>query len=340
MTAFQALRDGIRRVNSAPGLIVGVWVMTLAVSLPLTLEMGAEIEAHLDASLEADAAASGVNHDWMQEFRGQASGVGTTFSPTVIGFGAALDNVSAFIDQERRPVLIVCTAVLYVALWIFVAGGVIDRYARDRSIRVQGFLWASAVYSVRFLRLGIVAAFVYGLLFRVLHPWLFGTFFRDLMHDLTAERSAFFVRLALYVVFAIALAICNLVLDYAKVRTVIEDRRSVLGALSGAVRFLRRNGGAAATVYLADAGLFAAVLAVYAAVAPGAGSTGWSMCLGFAIGQLYLLARLWVKLVFWASEAALFQSRLAHAGYVAAARPIWPDSPTAEALGGFTRRTP
>jgi hypothetical protein len=340
MTVFQALRDGIRRVNSAPVLLVGVWMMTLLVSVPLTLEMGGELEAHLDASLEADAAASGVNHDWMQEFRGQASGVGTTFSPTVIGFGTSLDNLSAFVDQERRPLLIVCAMVLYLALWILVAGGVIDRYARDRNTSVQGFLWASGVYAVRFLRLGIVAAFAYGLLFRVLHPWLFGTLFRDLTRDLTAERSAFVVRLALYVVFAIALAGCNLVLDYAKVRTVVEDRRSILGALGGAVRFLRRNGGAAATLYLADAVLFAAVLAIYAAVAPGAGSTGWSMWLGFAIGQLYLLARLWVKLVFWASETALFQGRLAHAGYVAAARPIRPDSPAAEALGGFTPRTP
>lgn len=340
MTVSGALRDGIRRVNSAPAVLVGVWMMTLLVSVPLTLEMGAELAAHLDASLEADAAASGVNHDWMQEFRGQASGVGTTFSPTVIGFGASLDNLSAFVDQERRPVLIVCATVLYLALWILVAGGVIDRYARDRNTSVQGFLWASGVYAVRFLRLGIVAAVAYGLLFRVLHPWLFGTLFRDLTRDLTAERSAFLVRLALYGVFAIALAVCSLVLDYAKVRTVVEDRRSILGALGGAVRFLRRNGGAAATLYLADAMLFAAVLAVYAAVAPGAGSTGWPMWLGFAIGQLYVLARLWVKLVFWASETALFQGRLAHAGYVAAARPAWPDSPAAEALGGFTPRTP
>jgi len=340
MTLFQAFRDGIRRVNSAPVLLLGVWVMTLLVSLPLTFEMRSELAAHLDASLEADAAASGVNHDWMQEFRGRASGVGTTFSPTIIGFGAVLDNSSAFVDQERRPVLIVCAAAVYLALWTFVAGGLIDRYARDRNTRVEGFLWASAVHAVRFLRLGLVAAFVYGLLFRVVHPWLFGTLSRDLTRDLTAERSAFFVHLALYGLFAIALAACNLVLDYAKVRIVVEDRRSVLAALSGAVRFLRRNGGAAATLYLADAALFAAVLALYAAVAPGAGSSGWSMWLGFGIAQIYLLARLWVKLVFWASETALFQGRLAHAGYVAAARPIWPDSPAAEGFGGFTPRRP
>jgi len=340
MTVFQALRDGIRRVNSAPMLVLGVWMMTLLVSVPLTVGMGGELEAHLDASLEADAAASGVNHDWMQEFRGQASGVGTTFSPAVIGFGASLDNVNALVDQERRPLLIVWAVVLYLAVWTFVAGGVIDRYARDRKTHVQGFLWASGVYAVRFLRLGVVAVVAYGLLFRVLHPWMFGTLFRGLTRELTAERSAFFVRLALYGFFALALAACNLALDYAKVRTVVEDRRSILGALTGSVRFLRRNGGAAAALYLADAALFAAVLAVYAAVAPGAGSTGWSMWLGFAIGQLYVLARLWVKLVFWASETALFQGRLAHAGYVAAARPIWPDSPAVEALGGFTPRTP
>ena len=56
------------------------------------------------------------------------------------------------------------------------------------------------------------------------------------------------------------------------------------------------------------------------------------MWAAFAIGQAYILARLWVKLLFWASETALFQSRLAHAGYVARPEPAWPDSPAADAI--------
>ena len=52
----------------------------------------------------------------------------------------------------------------------------------------------------------------------------------------------------------------------------------------------------------------------------------------FGIGQVYILARLWVKLTFWASATALFQARLAHAGYVARPEPAWPDSPAAEAI--------
>ena len=55
----------------------------------------------------------------------------------------------------------------------------------------------------------------------------------------------------------------------------------------------------------------------------------WS---GFLIGQLYIAARLWVKLLFYASETSLFQAGLAHAGYTAAPQPAWPESPAAEAI--------
>ena len=79
-------------------------------------------------------------------------------------------------------------------------------------------------------------------------------------------------------------------------------------------------------------GLFLVAVGVYAAIAPGAGGTGLTMWIGFAIGQMYVLARLWVKLVFWASEVVLFQQRFAHAGYVARPEPMWPESPAAEAI--------
>ena len=56
------------------------------------------------------------------------------------------------------------------------------------------------------------------------------------------------------------------------------------------------------------------------------------MWAAFLVSQLYIAARLWVKLVFWGSATALFQERLAHAGYVARPEPVWPDSPAADAI--------
>src|SRR4029077_4982392 len=98
VSAIGAWLDGIRRVNRAPAILLGVWALTLLVSVPLTLALRGMLAQHLAASLAADTSASGVNYDWMQEFSDQASGLGTTFKPTVIGFGAVLDNLSAFLD--------------------------------------------------------------------------------------------------------------------------------------------------------------------------------------------------------------------------------------------------
>jgi hypothetical protein len=50
------------------------------------------------------------------------------------------------------------------------------------------------------------------------------------------------------------------------------------------------------------------------------------------IGQLYITLRVILRLLFAASQIALFQSRLAHAGYAARPLPVWPDSAAADAI--------
>jgi len=332
MNAFAAWRDGARRVNRAPALLVGVWALTLLVSLPLTIALRGMLEQHLGRSMAAETAAGGVNSDWMQEFSDQATGLGVTFKPTVIGAGAVLDNLSAFLDDTTRPVVIVGAASAYVVLWIFVAGGLIDRYARDRATRAHGFFAASGVFFFRFLQLALVQWIVYAVVFGVVHPWLFDTIYGRLIHDVSVETTAFAYRAALYVVFGALVAACTVVFDYAKVRAVVEDRRGVPGAIAGALRFIQRNAGAAALLFLANFAAFLIVVGAYIAVAPGASGAGVSMWIAFAIGQLYVIARLWVKLTCWASEAALFQGRFAHAGYVARREETWPESPAAEAI--------
>jgi hypothetical protein len=332
VTAARAWRDGVRRVVRAPAVLAGVMLMTLAAGVPLTLVIRDDMARHLGASTAADTAARGVNYDWMQEFAEQAGSLGATLQPTVIGFGAVLDNLDAFVERRHAPIAVTAAGVLYAALWLFVAGGTIDRYARERPTRAPAFFSTCGVFFLRFLRLGVVMAAVYWWLFAYLQPWLLDRAYLRLTRDLTVERTAFFVRLALYVVFLAVVAGVNLLFDYAKVRAVVEDRRSMIGALAAAIRFVRRNLPAAIAVYLFDVCLFAAVIALYAVVAPGAGGGAWQTWFAFAIGQLYLFARLFVKLVFWASETALFQGRLAHAGYVAAPAPTWPESPSVEAL--------
>jgi hypothetical protein len=188
------------------------------------------------------------------------------------------------------------------------------------------------VFFFRFLRLAVVAGLGYLFLFGPFHRWLFDGFFPWVTGEWTVERNAFFLRLALYAVFGGALVSFNLWLDYAKVRAVVEDRRSMFGALLAACRFVGRNPARTLGLYAVDSVLFLLVVALYAVFASDAGRAGWHMWAALAVSEVYLLARLWVKLVFWASEVSLFQSLLAHADYAAAPLPVWPESPSAEAI--------
>jgi hypothetical protein len=324
------MRDGIARVNRAPVILACAFLVTLLSALPFSMVIRDALQAHLGDSMIAEQVAQGVNVQWWSEFTRQAGVLGRTFQPGIIGFAAVLDNLSAFADAEARPSPLLWLGACYLLLWLFLAGGVLDRYARARPTRSYEFFMACGVYFVRFLRLAPFMALAYYLLFAVVHPLLLEQLFAQLTHNVTTERTAFAVRLALYAIFGTLLAIVSIVFDYAKVRAVVEDRRSMIGAIVAGARFAGRHAAAVATLYLLIACLFVALLLVYAIASPGAGSTGAGTWLGIVIGQLYLLGRLWIRLVFFASETALFQGRLAHAGYIASAAVVRPEPPIVE----------
>jgi hypothetical protein len=329
---MRSFSEGWRRVRSAPALLVGVYAVTVVLALPLAITMRGLLHTHLGASLEAERAAAGVNYDWWQEFSSQATGIGTTFTPAIIGFASTLDSISSVLDGRGRIAPIAGAVALYLVAWTFLVGGIIDRYARQRPTRASGFFAASGVHVFRLLRLAIVSGLVYWWLFVYVHRWLFLEWFVERTRTLSGEREVFLWRAGLYLVFGVLLVLVNVTFDYAKIRIVVEDRRSALGALSAAMRFVWRRRGRVAGLYALNGISFLILIAIWALVAPGASSGGVTLWLAFLAGQLYLLARLALKLQFLASQAALFQSSLAHASYAAAPVPAWPESPAAELL--------
>ena len=323
--------DGFDRVRRAPTVLAGVFVLTLIAALPLAIAMRGLIHAHLGSSLAASAAADAVNYDWWQEFTSQASGIGTTFTPAVIGFASTLDSLDSVLDARAQVAPVAGALAIYLVMWTFLSGGILDRYARQRPTRAPGFFAACGVYFWRFLRLALVAGAVYWALFTYVHRWLLDDAYEWLIVDVSVERVAFLWRFGLYAVFGAALAAVNITIDYARIRLVVEDRRSAIGALSAALGFLGRNPGRTVGLYALNGLVFLGLIAVWAVVDPGAGG-GLSMWVAFAATQLYLLARLALKLQFMASQTALFQRSLAHADYTAAPLPEWPDSPAAETI--------
>jgi hypothetical protein len=215
---------------------------TLLSALPLALILRDRVEAHLGQSLAAGAAADGVNYDWWQEFASQATGLEATLTPSVVGFAATLQNLSDLLDARRGTAAVVAVLAGYLLVWVFLTGGILDRYARQRATRAHGFFAASGTYFWRLLRLAIVAGVVYWWLFAYVHQWLFDTWYEDATRDLAVERTAFYWRATLYVLFGALLLAVNLVVDPGGVARVHRPAsRTRLGSLRRQQRHVPRR---------------------------------------------------------------------------------------------------
>ncbi len=340
MSATASFRTGVARVLRAPAVLAGACALTLLIALPLSIALRGMLETHLGNSVAADAAAAGANHEWWQEFAAQASGLGATFVPSIVGFGAVLDNWNGLLDNLPLAATIAGATAAWLLLWSFVSGGVIDRLARDRRTRSHGFFAACGVHVWRLLRLGVVALLAYAGLFGWMHGWIFDYGVDGIVREVTTERTAWLVRFSGYAVFGVVLLFFNVTFDYARIRIVVEDRRSASGAIGAAVRFVRRNFRRVSMLYAINGLAFLVLVATYAILNPGAPGRGLWMWGALLVGQMYIVARHFLKLVFYASETALFQSALAHAAYTAAPPLVWPESPEAEAVANATVVTP
>jgi hypothetical protein len=193
---------------------------------------------------------------------------------------------------------------------MFVSGGALDRLARNRPTRTAAFFAASGVHFFRFLRLGALLAVPSWLLL-----WATG---------MTTQRSVVAAAVPM-----LALTIWNAIGDYAKVRIVVEDRHSAIGALAGAVRFIGRHPLQTLALYLLNGIVMILAVIIWQRPVVDSITSEWRLLIVYTVS---LLLQILVRLSFMASSVALFQSKLAHADYVAAPLPMWPDSPSAEAL--------
>jgi hypothetical protein len=328
-TVLGAFLEGWRRTLRAPGVAIAVWIVTTLVTLPLAAMLHDDIETHLGASAASERVLQGWDLDWAGEFAADAQGVSGTFTREVLGSAGLVATISRILGAEGLPAALTGAVAVYLAAWIFLSGGVIDRLARARPLGAAAFIALAGGYFFRLLRLAVLAGIVYWLLFRAVHPFLFETVFDHLTRDVASESRALGILAMLYAAFALLLGLVSLVVDFTRVRLVVEDRRSVLAAIGAGLRFVRRRFWRSAGLYTLNVLALLVLARLWIQVAVGADGPDWTALL---VSQVYLIARIWGRMAFLGSEAVFYQGELAHAQYTAAPLPRWPDSASVEAV--------
>ena len=312
MSISRAISEGLRRVLAAPRLIVLLWLASVLCALPASLMMREVLADSLASSLASREMLQGFDLGWYAEFAARAGGFEKTFTPAVSGPGPVLDNLQAWWNGGLFTAYpgLVALALGYAVLWAFLLGGVLDHLARPRGRFARDrFFMAGGRFLPRFLALAAMSGVLYFLIYQLgrrLYRWI-----DSASRDVTEEKTVLLWVVAASLLVTFLLHAVRMVFDYAKIATVVDARGNVLGSVAAAVRLVLRHPLSTFGVYYALTALGAALIALYAWLAPGAGQATFAgIAAVFLFGQLYLAARLVVRLGLLSSQTSLYRTML------------------------------
>jgi hypothetical protein len=309
MKAFRAALKGLLRVLSSPVLVLWLWLTNFVVALPMAYVMTRSIESSIGGSLVSESLRSGFDMGWFGEYEAQAKGLETSFSPSVTGVGAFLDNWESWFNGNLFVGFpgLVAFGILYSVLWALFLGGILNQLREGAGIfRLSEFLSQGATFFFRFLRLAVLSGLLYYLVYRF-SGWLFG-WIEQAVRDVTVERTVLAYVLAGALLVGFLLTFVNMAFDYAKIATFRENRRSMLFAAVRGFRFVLTNPFQAAALYygLGLAGVL--LLVAYSGAAPGVGQGSTpTVIIAFLVGQAFLIAKLVLRLTFYAGQTRLYE---------------------------------
>ena len=308
MTAIGTALRGFGKVAGSPGLVLWLWIVNVAMALPAAAVLTESIRDSVGTSLVHQNLRDGFDMGWYGEYSAEARGIESTFTPTVTGAGAFFNNIEAWFNGDIFETYrgLLGLGILYAIMWTFFLGGILQRYGEGAGLfRLNEFFAEGASYFFRFLRLAVISGFFYYLVYRFA-AWLFVRM-ETSTRDVTSEESVFAYVLAGSLLVVFLLTFVNMAFDFAKIATYRENRRSMVLATLKGFGFVLSNLGKTTTLYygLGLAGVL--MLLIYNFIAPGVGQSSASVvAMAFLIGQAYLVAKLVLRLTFYASEIALF----------------------------------
>lgn len=308
MNVFQAMVTGIRRVHGAKRYLFLVYLINVLVAVALGAALAGAIKDSLGSSLAAENLRQGFDDLWYRSFSANARGLSSTFTPSVVGIGAILNGLDAFLQGGLlgEYVAIVAVGLFYLLMWSFFAAGFISVYKGDRGD--ASFFAQAARFFPRFLILAVLAGILYILIFRFVFQWL-SNGVEALTLDVIDERIAFLYTVIKFALVWMLVYAVNLVFDYSKILTVVRDHRNALTAPLKGVAFVFGNFGRTVGLYFALGLSWIVLFAVYWLIAPGAGQASTVAILGaFILGQLYILSRMWTRCLFYGSQTALYEA--------------------------------
>jgi len=310
MNALLNFTKGFKQSASLPKMILALYVLNLLLSLLLAVPLFHSLDDSFGSSLVGERMAQGFDYLWWEEFRDRGRAMDGTFTPALIGKGGPLLNLEGLLQGGflGLPPLMLAVGLLYLILRSLLSGGVLSLYmAQKERFFLKDLLKETVAYAARFLGILLLGwVFLIGCV-GPLSGWL------DSLVGRAAEQAAseitpFILNLLVSITILFLLLFFQMVFDYSRIVTVLQDRHNVLRAVLDAFRFVFSHP-------IATLSLFGLMIIVQAAVTvlyillrsliPQTGLPG--VFSAFLLLQLFVFSLVWIRCWLYSSQMYLFR---------------------------------
>jgi hypothetical protein len=292
MTSGAALKQGFRLARRSRAAVWILFLTNLGLAALAALPIYRGILRFTGYSLMSQELVRGLAADWLTDF--------------------AINNPGAL---ERYAAVITLVALLAIPVNAVLAGGVLCRLRDpEAGFSLGGFFRDTARYAWRLIRLMILGLICYWIVLRLLNQGL-SSHIGEWTHDWQSDRAVFWLQLGVSILVLLGLGFVNLILDYARLKLVMEDGSSAACAFFSSLGFCLARFRRAVTVYILPTLCGLALLGLYRLVVPWSvinapvSEGTWAQFRGpllvallFLGQQVVIFGRFWFRVATWASE--------------------------------------
>ena len=302
--------EGFKATRKASQMVVLLFLINFIFSLFLAIPLYHSLKESIGQSQVGEKMTESFDYLWWQEFRDKSQGLEKTFTPSLIGKGALLNNLESLVEMRvlEAPPIVLTTGFLYIILHIFLAGGILSIFNKEiPRFSMKGFFKGAGIYFSRFLLLMLVS-------------WLFflaiGIFLKrgldsildNVSRNSISEVTPFYLGLLFSAIIYFFLLFVQMVFDYARLKIVMEERRNILKVTWEAFGFVFRHlGSTLGLFYLIFIGSAAAsVIYIFIKeLIPQSAFLG--VLAAFVFQQMFIFAVIWIRCWLYTSQMQLYR---------------------------------
>jgi hypothetical protein len=310
MKALLNFFKGFQKTGNLTRMIVLLLVINFAFSLILAVPMYHSLKGSFGKSLVGERMAEGFDYLWWEEYRDDAQGLERTFTPSIIGKGAILNNLEGLIQLRifDLPPFILIFGLLYIILHTFLAGGILSLFQkREPTFAVGDFFGGAGSLFLRFFLLMTISWVCFLIVGQVVKGSL-DSLLRNMRETAFSEVAPFYWGLVFSAVVFFLFLFIQMVFDYGRIKIVEENSKNILISAVGAFGFVFRHLGSTLglfyLLFLVQV-LFTLIYVLIQGLIPDSSFLG--VALAFLLQQFFIFGLIWIRCWLYASQMELYR---------------------------------